>query len=429
MRDRSAEACREEIGRGAVLVMEPHPGREIVAVHIFLRMGSLYETDEQSGISNLMQNLLLKGTETLDAEELDERLDGLGSRLYTSTGKEVGSFSLLTTRETLDEALDLAMGVLTRPRMSEPEFEKEREFVLYEIPQRRDELLSHAIDLFQNAFYGDHPLRKVVQGDEGALRSLTRDDVAGFRERAYVPGNMVVACAGGFDPERMLRVIERSVADLPDGDGLEPAEGSGSDGGFPRPGAGGGVRPEAREERESSAAWIVLGYPAPSVGEEGYLEMQVINAMLGGSMDSRLFARLREEQGLAYQVSSVYRTYTGPSFLAGYIGTDPRKYGDALRALTAEIEKVAVEAPEGEELLRTKDYLKGAFLIGGETMSARAARRGKFELLGLGHDYGTAYLEGIDRVTSEGVRQVAETCFRENALGAVIPRGAAVEAQ
>ena len=180
---------------------------------------------------------------------------------------------------------------------------------------------------------------------------------------------------------------------------------------------------EVYEERDSSAAWIVLGYPAPSFGEEGYHEMQVVNAVLGGSMDSRLFSRLREKMGLAYQVSSVYRTYSGPSFLAAYIGTDPKRYREALRELTSEIEKIAVEEPRGKELERAKKYLKGVFLIGNETMSARAARRGKFEILGLGYDYGETYLKEIERVTAEGIREVAEKHFQTYALGAVVPKG------
>jgi predicted Zn-dependent peptidase len=427
MNDERVDLTREEIGDGTVLIMDPHPGKEIVAVHVFLKMGSMYEDEEHSGLSNLMQNLLLKGTESMDSEALDNKLDSIGSKLVSLTGKENGSLSLLTTKEALPEALDLMSEVLIQPAMTEKEFEKERELALDEIRQRKDELLSHALDLFQNAFYGDHPLHKTVAGMEDVVSRLTLDDAKSFREKTYVPRNMVFSCAGDFDPNLVGDVVRGTVA------GISSKVGNKKDGNWDReivPAKKekglkrvGGESREVYEERDSSAAWIVLGYPAPSFGDTGYHEMQVVNAALGGSMDSRLFSQLREKKGLAYQVSSVYRTYSGPSFLAGYIGTDPERYKEAVNELTSEIERIAEEEPKGEELERTKEYLKGIFLIGSETVSAQAARRGKFEILGLGYDYGETYLKGIEGVTAEGLKEVAKNHFQTPALGAVIPRG------
>jgi len=418
---------REEIGPGAQLIMDPQPGQEIAAIHLFLRMGSSYETEEQSGLSNLMQNLLLKGTETLNAEEFEVRLDSLGSRLAGSTGKEVGSLSLLATGSVLREALDLMVDVIVKPAMAEEEFEKERELALDEIQQRKDELLSHAFDLFQEAFYGVHPLHKPVQGREEVLRDLKPEDVRSFHDRVYVPRNMIFSCSGHFDPGMVRDLLSRAVQGSPPGKSgivgpvMEAEEKvKGGKGGAKKNTRS---RREVLEARESAAAWIVLGYPAPSYGEDGCHEMQVANAVLGGSMDSRLFTQLRERRGLAYQVSAVYRANTGPSFLAGYIGTDPRRYQEAVRELTAEFERLAQEEVGREELERAKEYLKGVFLIGGETMSARAARRGKFEILGLGYDYGDEYLRRIDRVTAEGLRGVAKRYLHDYALGAVVPKG------
>jgi predicted Zn-dependent peptidase len=417
---------REITGDGSVLILDPHPGVEIVAAHLFMRMGSIYESKKNSGLSNLMQNLIMKGTESMDSEKLDERLDSIGSKLVSATGKEIGSLSLLTTRENMGEAMDLMVEVLCRPAMSSEEFEKERELVLDEIRQRRDELLAHAMDLFQSAFYGEHPLHKTVQGSEESVRALTLEEVESFRKRVYIPPNMTFSCAGDFEPEEVRSRLQRALEDIGrcgvSGENglLERASESiaGETGGSDTED---GPR-EVLEERESSAAWIVLGYPAPSVGEEGYHEMQVVNAVLGGSMDSRLFSQLREKRGLAYQVSSIYRAFSGPSFLAGYIGTDPARYDEAVSELTAEIEKICLDVPRGEELERTKEYLKGAFLISGETMSSRAARRGNFEILGLGHDYGETYLKKIETVSTEGLKEVAQSYLKNYALGAVVPK-------
>jgi predicted Zn-dependent peptidase len=426
-----AEVKREEIGRGAVMISEARQGREIVAIHLFLKMGCLYESEDRAGISNLMQNLVLKGTESMDCEALDERLDAMGSRLFSSTGKETGSLSLLCTRAKLQEALEVMRDVITNPAMTEDEFEKERELALDEIRQREDELLTHTLDLFQEAFYGRHPMHKTVQGTEESLRRMTLDDVREFHDCIYVPGNMVFSCSGDFDQEIVRDTIAEVVERLSSrGEGGEGGRERAHSVGVTGQDTGGRIVEEIRqdhrekcEERDSAAAWVVVGYPAPSLGEEGSHEMQVINAILGGSMDSRLFTRLREKRGLAYQVSSIYRAYSGPSFLAGYIGTNPERYEEALTGLITEIEEIAREEVEEDELERAKEYLKGVFLIGGETMAARAARRGKYEIMGLGFDYEARYLKGIESVTAERMNCIAREHLRCHSMGAVFPRG------
>jgi len=116
MKGKRETVLREEIGERSILIMDPYSDQEIVAIHIFLKMGSIYETEEDSGVSHLMQNLLLKGTESMNGEELDRTLDSLGSKLVTSTGKEAGSISLLTTRDKVMDSLNILSDVLTPPR-------------------------------------------------------------------------------------------------------------------------------------------------------------------------------------------------------------------------------------------------------------------------------------------------------------------------
>ena len=161
----ASRISREAVDKG-VLIMDPQAGREVVAIHLFLRMGSFHEEEDQGGLSNLMQRLLLKGTRSMDAETFDERLDALGSRLLSSTGKEMGSLSLLSTRDKLKDALDLLTEVLVGPALAEEELEKEREVVRDEIKQRKDEGLANTRDLFQMAFYGYQPLLHWDQGSE-----------------------------------------------------------------------------------------------------------------------------------------------------------------------------------------------------------------------------------------------------------------------
>jgi len=150
------------------------------------------------------------------------------------------------------------------------------------VRQRKDDLLAHTLDLFQDAFYGNHPLHKPVQGSEDTIEALKLEDVVAFRKRVYCPAGMVFSCAGDFEPDIVrdisTKIVEElgEIANEEESGGESKVSGTGRTSDRPH-GEEQGHR-NTREERDSSAAWIVLGYPAPSFGDDGYHEMQVVNA-------------------------------------------------------------------------------------------------------------------------------------------------------
>jgi predicted Zn-dependent peptidase len=174
------------------------------------------------------------------------------------------------------------------------------------------------------------------------------------------------------------------------------------------------------EYRESEAAWIVVGFPAPSLPDPKHAACQVLAAVLGGSMNSRLFMELREKKALAYQVSATYNSYVGPSFIAGYIGTSPSRYEEAKSALEAEMMRIAWDGVSEEEVGRSINYLIGTHIISSEMISALMRRYGKFEALGVGYDFGSRYIEALTAVNTEGIRSLAAEFLRGPVTGAIL---------
>jgi predicted Zn-dependent peptidase len=391
------------VGRGGI------PG--VVSIGCFLRMGSLYEGDKEAGLSNLLQALMLKGTKKLDSFKLAQALDGLGARTSSSAGKELGQISIVTIKENLEASLELFLDIITQPLFSEEEFEKERQIAIEEIKRDQDQFLTRAFTLFQEAFYGGHPFHKNVLGYEETVKSATLDDVKRCYEKYYVPSNLVYAIVGDIDVEKVLAGIDRRTALL---GRKEPP-------GLP----GGETRVPSSdllaEYRESEAAWIVVGFPAPSLSDPRHAACQVLAAVLGGSMNSRLFIELREKKALAYQVSATYNNYVGPSFIAGYIGTSPSRYEEAKNALVQEMMRIATDGVSEEEVGRSINYLIGTYIINSEMSSALVRRYGRFEALGVGYDFGGRYLQALATVDPESVRALVAEFLRDPVTGAVLP--------
>jgi len=417
-REDAREVERRLLPSGVTLVGRDDIENDLVAVKLHVRMGSAEESDGEAGVANLVMRLLLKGTARHTAARLAADLESLGGRLTTGGAKEAATMSLLCAREVLDPCLDLLIETVTEPTFPEGEFETERQAALARIQARKDQLLGLAFDLFHELFYGAHPYHKPAIGYEASVKALKRSDVVSAYERLVTAPNMVAAVVGRVDLDRVAARLDQGLASL-DRPAPPPAPAA------PVPARG----EESIDRRDVKTAKIVAGYPAPPVGHPDSAAMAVFSAVLGGSMDSRLFTELRDKRGLAYEIGALYAGYVGPSFIAAYMGTRGEQAAVARAALTAEVERLREEGPDADEFERARNFLAGSQLMALERNANRAAAYGLNELLGLGYDYGDRFLEALDRVTPAGVRRAASSWLDRPSITIVLPAAEATAAR
>jgi zinc protease len=386
---------KHALSGGTTILARPLDANDIVALYAAIPMGSLYETDEEAGISQLVQSVLPRGTARRSADAFQDRLAELGAELDTSAGTDMGSVTLKATAETWEPAAELFLEALTEPAFAEDEVASEVEQTLGALEAREDELMNRALDLFREVFYGEHPYHKPAIGYRETVREIDRDQVVAAAHRFYRPTPPVVTAVGRFDTVRLLSMFESTLGQLPIGPPMTRP---------PPPEPGGGAR---RLALDRDAAYLVYGFPAPDYMHPDYPVARLIDAVLGGSMSSRLFIELREKRSLAYQVSTFYSDRVDGSFLAGYIVTDPDRVEEAAHGLAAEFDRIVTEPIGDDELSAAKHYLRGRFLLGAETNMSQASRLAAYEVYGLGHDFGDKWVAEIQSVTAEQVRAVA----------------------
>lgn len=387
---------KHQLSGGTTILTRPLDANDIVALYAAIPMGSLYEADEEAGISQLVQSVLPRGTKQRSADAFQDRLAELGAELDTSAGTDMGSVTLKATAETWEPAAELFLEALTEPAFAEDEVASEVEQTLGALEAREDELVTRALDLFREAFYGDHPYHKPAIGYRETVRDVDRDQVLAAAHRFYRPTPPVVTAVGRFDTDRFLSMFESTLGRFPIGP--PPTR-------PPAPEPGGGTQ---RLALDRDAAYLVYGFPAPDYTHADYPIARLISAVLGGSMSSRLFIELREKRSLAYEVSTFYSDRLDGSFLAGYIVTDPDRVEEAARGLAAEFNRIVTEPIGADELSAAKHYLRGRFLLGVETNMAQASRLAAYEVYGLGHDFGDKWVAEVQSVTAEQVCAVAK---------------------
>jgi predicted Zn-dependent peptidase len=405
---------KTRLDNGLVILTKPLTTNSIVSVVVSLRMGSLYETDDQAGLATLMQNTVLKGTKTRTSDQIAEELESMGTRIASTADREYGTVSIQSTAESLYPSLETLYDILQNATFPQEAVDLQKHLQVRSIRARHDQPLYRAVELMVEAQYGSHPFHKPALGYPETVEKLTRDALVKSYAATYIPNNMVITAVGNFDEKTLIAHVTRALGGRIAGEPLRRIPGEAPVHTAPV---------EKTENRETAASWFALGWFSPRLTDPDYYAMEMLDAITGGSMNSRLFVAIREQRGLAYQVASFVNARMESGLYAAYIGTKPASYEEARKVLLDEIFRMKREKATEEEIQLARNYLRGMYVMGLESNSGQAAQYGQYEILGLGYDFGDRYIPGITRITADDVVRVGAKYLHEGySMGAVLAK-------
>ena len=404
---------RQVLENGLTVIALENATADIVAARIFVKAGSLYESSELAGVSNLLAATLTKGTERRSSLEIAEQVEALGASLSADAGTDYFLVGLKTVTEDFAPVLALAAELLREPTFPVAELELERSLTLQSLRSQREQPFAVAFDRLRSAMYGEHPYGRSTLGTEATLAAISRDDLVAFHRDRFRPEAVTVAVSGCLSAETAIALVEQCFGDWC-GDG---------------PGPDDGVAPQALvppvivqrhhvTPQDTQQAIVMLGYLAASAchhdgGQQhgDYAALKLTNTYLGNGLSSRLFVELREKRGLAYEVSAMYPTRTGVSQFVAYMGTAPQNAEIALDGLRQEVDRLRHEPLTAAELQMSKNKLLGQYALGKQTNSQLAQLYGWYEMLGLGIEFDREFQQAIHAVSVEDVQRVAMAYF------------------
>lgn len=394
------------LDNGLTLLLKENPAYDIIALSLVTRTGSVHDPEGLEGLTYLVQRNLVSGTTTRSGQELVVALESLGVQLQTAASYDYSAILMQATPAAFSGALDILMDIIENPAFPETEFERERNLSLAQFQSLYDDPMNAVLLSYLEVFYGDHPYRFSPYGSAEGLLTITRDDAAKWHRYVYQPEKVVVAVVGNFSREELLPVLAQRFGSWQDTFAGTP---------LPRE-----ERPFAypSEDRQvvinlpTQAAFLVMGYPAPDTFGEEAPAMAVINSVLGEGMSSRLFAEIRDKQGLAYTVVSQYDDRLGPSNVFVFLATHPDNVAQTREQVLKEIERPISEGLSDEEIAWVAAQKRGTFIRQNETNINQAALMAMAEVIGLGYQWIDEYLNLYNRVTPADTAAVAEKYFQ-----------------
>jgi predicted Zn-dependent peptidase len=361
----SEEVRETRLANGIRLVSERMPEARSVSLGVWVGVGGRDEPDELAGASHFLEHLLFKGTTTRSARQIAEAVDAVGGEMNAFTNREHTAYYTRLPAARVDLGIEILGDVLTDPAFRPHEVEAERHVILEEILMNLDIPEDHVHTLLAEALFPGHPLGREVLGTRETVEAATRDEIADFFGRWYLPRNLVVVAAGDVDHDHLadafagslgsVRGGERPVREVPAVD----------------------VEPRVVLDDPTEQVHLAMGWRAVDHFDDDRYALSVANQVLGGGMSSRLFQQVREERGLCYSVYSWASTYYDAGSAGVYAGTAPARVAELLSVIDDEVAKLVASGVTEGELAVAKGYIEGSLVLGLEDSGSRMARIGR----------------------------------------------------
>ena len=397
---------RTALPAGPRVISARLPAARSVSIAAYVLAGSRLETAGQVGVAHFMEHLTFKGTEAYPTTRaISEAIEGVGGSFNAATDRESTVYWVRVPLREVERAMEVLGELIVRPRLDERDIESERAVIIEEIRSYLDDPSEYCQILFQTAMFGDGPLGREICGEEADVRALPSSAIHDFWRTSYRPTNTVVAVVGDIAHDRATGLTASAFGT---GDGVVPDFAA-----APQLPAGPRVR---TGKRDTSQAQLCLGVPALPRDHPDSWTLAVLNAVLGDGMSSRLFLSVREELGLAYDVSSGLVDYADAGALEISAGVDPAGLPAALEAILVELVRLRDEVVPGPELEKAKRYLAGGLELRMDDTRHVASWIGGQEAL---HDRVLDLdeaLAAVEAVGSDAIHRLAGTLFHDEAL-------------
>jgi predicted Zn-dependent peptidase len=353
---------------GLTILHEKNPVSKAFCIGVWTRTGARDETAREAGLCHFLEHMLFKGTEQRTAKQISTEIEKVGGSLDAFTTKDTMCVYGQVLENRRDVAIELISDMMTASRYAEEQVALERKVVVEEISDIDDAPEDLIHELFASEMFPEHPLGRPILGYRKTVTGFRRNDIARYARRAFRSSNVVVAVYGNIDEGDLTRVCESRFS-FPRGtlarDGTR----------FPE------ARPRRRHvRRKLHQQHVCMGARTFSYLDERRYALMVLNAALGGGMSSRLFQKIREEMGLAYNVYTYVDHSRDTGMFAAYMAVKPASVGKAIDAVTSELEVIRKGGLTRTELRDTKDHIKGRILLGLETSASRMMRLARNEI-------------------------------------------------
>ncbi len=390
---------------GMKVIVEVDRRAPVVVHQVWYKVGSISEHDGITGISHVLEHMMFKGTQNRKAGEFSEIVAQNGGRENAFTSREYTGYYQQIAVDRLDLMMELEADRMRNLQLDEAEFRKEVQVVKEERRTRtEDRPRALLYEQFLGTAFLSSPERLPVIGWPRDLDELTLEDLDHWYKQWYAPNNAALVVVGDVDPERVFSLAEKYYGVLEPFE-LEPIK----------------TRPEVEQRGvrrielnvPANLPYLIMGFKTPTLATlddpaDAYA-LEVLAGVLGGGDSARFTRNLVRGKQIAASIGVGYNVHKPRESLFILDGTPLPETSptDLEKALLDEIEAIKQNGISEQELKRVKAQVIASDVFDKDSMFNKALTIGSLEILGFGYDAMDKYVQGIQSVNSEQVKNAA----------------------
>ena len=368
--------------------------------------GSRHEPNHLNGISHFIEHAVFKGTNKRNALEIAIESDRLGGHFDAFTMHEQTGFSMKVVDKQMPQAFDLLADMLANPIFDEKEMKREQKVIIEEMKMVEDSPEEFLGELFQAAYYPHQTLGKPIEGTAETVKTFSHKVAAQYHAEVFQPHNLVIAVAGNIEHDEIVALADStfqvsnskfrisSVNETP----------------VPNPFI------LLKQKRELEQTHLVIATDWVSATNEKRYAGHLLETILGSGTSSRLWQKIREENGLAYSVGASGMSFQDCGMFTIYAGTSASQFGEVVDLSIAEMRKIKREGVTKSELDLAKQQTLATVLLGLEDSGTRAGNLSQSEITHGKQISIDETLEKVDQVTVEDVQSLAAEYFKTDEI-------------
>lgn len=390
------------LSNGLRVVVEEIDYVNSVSVGLWVENGSRNEDETNNGISHFIEHMLFKGTEKRTAKQIAESIEDVGGQINAFTGKEATCFYTKVLDSHLELSLDVLSDMLLNSKFAEEDIEKEKGVVIEEINMSEDSPEDVLSDLHCKAAWGKDAISLPILGISESVRSFSKSQITDYVSSTYIPENSVLSIAGKFDAKSIEKHIEKYFGHWNSSNKKITTYSS------PKILINYLFKNKTIEQLHMS-----LGIQGVETGNEDIYPLLVLNNLFGGGASSILFQKLREEKGMCYSIYSYLSTFENTGLISIYTGLNPNYAADAISLIKEEVEIFCRNGITEDMLRKSKEQLKGSYILGLESTSSRMFSNGKSTMFLNRINVPADIIKKVDNIDMNKINEVMESTFKK----------------
>lgn len=391
---------------GMTVLTEKMPDVRSATLSFTFKHGSRHEPDHLNGISHFIEHAVFKGTNKRNALEIAIESDRLGGNFDAFTMHEQTGFSMKVVDKQTPQAFDLLADMLANPQFDETEMKREQKVIIEEMKMVEDSPEDFLGELFQAEYYPNQTLGKPIEGTAETVRTFSHEVAKSYHAEVFQPHNLVIAVAGNIEHDEIVELANSAFkGQMTEDKGQRTAE-------IPK------ANPFIllKQKRELEQTHLLIATDWVSAKSEKRYAGHLLETILGSGTSSRLWQKIREENGLAYSVGASGMSFQDCGIFTVYAGTSASQFAEVVDLSIAEMRKIKREGVTKSELDLAKQQTLATVLLSLEDSGTRAENLAQSEITHGKQISIDETLEKVGKVTVEDVQSLAAEYFKTDEI-------------